>query len=59
MKAPGTLERVRVALRRMGFREGEAKQAVARVASLHENVQAIGVELALREALLAATANRS
>jgi hypothetical protein len=39
----------------MGFRDGEMQTAIARVLSLHENVEDLPVEQALREALFAAT----
>jgi 5-methylcytosine-specific restriction endonuclease McrA len=58
MNAPSTMERVRSALTGMGFRDIEARQAVAKVVSMHEGAQTLALETALREALLAATADR-
>jgi 5-methylcytosine-specific restriction endonuclease McrA len=58
MRAPSTMERVWSALKSMGFRDAEARQAVAHVESMHESSQTIPLELALREALLAATPHR-
>ena len=54
-KSTSTVRRVCSALKRMGFRDGEAQKAVARVVSLHQNVEDLPVEQALREALFAAT----
>jgi 5-methylcytosine-specific restriction endonuclease McrA len=50
-----TMQRVHLALTTMGFRDSEARMAVARVASQHDVAEGLSVEQALREALLAAT----
>jgi hypothetical protein len=49
-------EKVRVALRRLGFREAEARKAVATVVRMHDPNESLALEQALREALLVATA---
>jgi 5-methylcytosine-specific restriction endonuclease McrA len=54
--ATNTMQRVHLALRTMGFRDSDARMAVARIESQHEDVEGLPVEQALREALLAATA---
>jgi 5-methylcytosine-specific restriction endonuclease McrA len=59
VKAPSTMERVRSALKGMGFRDVEARRAVARVIGVHEDAQRLSLETALREALLAATADNA
>jgi hypothetical protein len=51
-----TFEKVRFALRNLGFRDGVAGRAVATVAALHDSDESLGLEQALREALLAVTA---
>jgi Holliday junction resolvasome RuvABC DNA-binding subunit len=51
-----TLEKVRLALRSMGFRNDEVKRALVEVVRKHETREPLAVEQALREALLAATA---
>jgi 5-methylcytosine-specific restriction endonuclease McrA len=58
--APGarpssTIVRIRSALVGLGFGSAEVREAVARVESLHANVEALPIEQTLREALLAAT----
>jgi 5-methylcytosine-specific restriction endonuclease McrA len=50
-----TMQRVHLALKTMGFRDSEARMAVASVESHHEVVEGLSLEQALREALLAAT----
>jgi Holliday junction resolvasome RuvABC DNA-binding subunit len=45
-----------MALQNLGFREHEARRAVAAVASAHDPSEPLALELALREALLIATA---
>jgi hypothetical protein len=50
------LEKVRLALRAMGFRENEARRAIVEVVKMHDGREPPGVEQTLREALLAATA---
>jgi hypothetical protein len=50
-----TLEKVRATLRSLGFREAQAREAVATVAKLHAN-ERLTLERALREALLVAAA---
>jgi Holliday junction resolvasome RuvABC DNA-binding subunit len=49
------MQRVHLALKTMGFRDSEARMAVASVESHHEVVEGLSLEQALREALLAAT----
>jgi 5-methylcytosine-specific restriction endonuclease McrA len=49
-----TLDKVRNALRNMGFQDAQARHAIAKVARMHDKVPPI--EQALREALLVATA---
>jgi Holliday junction resolvasome RuvABC DNA-binding subunit len=51
-----TLEKVRLALRGLGFRDAEARRAVAAVANRHDPVEPLALEQALREALALATA---
>jgi Holliday junction resolvasome RuvABC DNA-binding subunit len=51
-----TLEKVRLALRGLGFRDIEARRAVAAVASRHDPNEPIVLERVLREALTVATA---
>jgi Holliday junction resolvasome RuvABC DNA-binding subunit len=48
------LEKVRFALRQMGFRDAQARRAIAEVAKMHGETPTL--EQALREALLVATA---
>jgi hypothetical protein len=50
-----TLEKVRSALRNMGFRDVQARQAIARVVLEHPS-EVLPLEQTLREAILAATA---
>jgi Holliday junction resolvasome RuvABC DNA-binding subunit len=50
-----TLEKVRLALRGMGFREAQARNAVVTVARTHAASDWLSLEQALREAVLAAT----
>jgi hypothetical protein len=50
------LERVRLALRGLGFREAEARRAVVAVASRHRPDEPLVLEQAFREALTQATA---
>jgi hypothetical protein len=52
-EAPVALEKVRLALRGMGFRDAQARDAVAAVVEMHDETPA--VEQALREAILVAT----
>lgn len=54
--SPNTMQRVHQALKTMGFRDTEARMAVARVECLPDGVEGLSLEQALREALLAATA---
>jgi 5-methylcytosine-specific restriction endonuclease McrA len=49
-------EKVRWALRNLGFHDGVARRAVAVVAERHDSREFLDLERALREALLAATA---
>jgi hypothetical protein len=51
-----TYEKVRLALRGLGFRDAEARNAVVAVRRRHEQEEALTLERALREALLVATA---
>jgi hypothetical protein len=51
-----TFEKVRLAMRGMGFRDVQARIAVATVARMHPANEILELERALREALLAATA---
>jgi hypothetical protein len=51
-----TLEKVRLALRGLGFRDAEARKAVIAVASRHGTDEPLALEQALREALTHATA---
>ena len=53
---PTTFERVRWALRNLGFPDAVARRAVAAVAELHDSRESLDLERTLREALLAATA---
>ena len=50
------LEKVRRALRGMGFRDAEAREALATVGRQHASNEALALEAVLREALFAATA---
>jgi hypothetical protein len=52
--SPDVLEKVRLALRRMGFEHAQARRAVAEVRRAHD--EPLPVEQALREALFLATA---
>jgi hypothetical protein len=49
-------EKVRLALRGLGFRDHQARRAVAEVARKHDANEPLAVEQTLREALLVATA---
>ena len=51
-----TLEKVRLALKNLGFRDGEARRAVAAVVCAHDPDEPLALERALREAVLFATA---
>jgi 5-methylcytosine-specific restriction endonuclease McrA len=51
-----TLEKVRLALRGLGFRDGEARRAVAAVAGVADPNEPLTPERLLREAILVATA---
>jgi 5-methylcytosine-specific restriction endonuclease McrA len=51
-----TFEKVRLALRGMGFRETQARNAIATVAQAHAANERLELERAVREAVLAATA---
>ncbi len=55
-KNAAMFEKVRVALRRMGFRDHDARVAVIKVARMHAATEHLELERALREALFAATA---
>ena len=50
------LEKVHVALRGMGFRDAEARRAIATVLGMHAENETLDLEQVLREAVLAATA---
>jgi 5-methylcytosine-specific restriction endonuclease McrA len=54
--ATATFEKVHLALRGMGFRDAEARKATAAVAAMHRDSEPPGLEQALREAVLLATA---
>jgi hypothetical protein len=51
-----TFEKVRSALRNLGYRDSVARRAVATVAALHNTYESLDLEQTVREALLAATA---
>jgi len=51
----GALEKARSALKNLGFRDAEARRAIAEVERRHDETPT--VEQAIREALLVATAN--
>jgi 5-methylcytosine-specific restriction endonuclease McrA len=55
-QARTVFEKVHLALRTMGFREHQARRAIAEVMSKHEAKEPLAPEQALREALLVATA---
>jgi Holliday junction resolvasome RuvABC DNA-binding subunit len=49
-------EKVRIALRGLGFRDAQARRAVAAIVDKHEPSEDLPLEQALREAILVATA---
>jgi len=51
-----TVEKLHLALRGLGFREHEARRAIAEVVKMHAEPEALSLEQALREALRIATA---
>jgi 5-methylcytosine-specific restriction endonuclease McrA len=57
-RAIETFEKVRQALRKMGFRDGQARRAIAEVERAHQDCEMPAPEVALREAVLAATVTR-
>jgi Holliday junction resolvasome RuvABC DNA-binding subunit len=49
-------DKLHAALRALGFREAEARRAIATVVKMHDRHEPLPLEQALREAVLVATA---